>query len=245
MAHTVNWNSTFKDIPAGSDARSNGDDVIRELKLAIQEREKLGGHIWVDAASSTTHDGKHAVNAGGAGVSPDIYKADKTTKLVAYTDTDITFNENLKFAATKGLDPAGADDAVNQRHLVPGAISVTTSVLVTGPLSVGTGEALLATTPTLTTGTPDKGVVLVQAETVLTRTNSSSTMTIRLYRDATLIYTKILALNTATIGYTESLFYIDTPPAAGTGYTYSLKALVGAGSINAGYIAINAINLRH
>lgn len=91
---TRTWDSSYESSPAGTDPKSQGDDRIRDLKLDIRERMNVGGHVWKD--STNTLDGRHAVNAGGSGVNPHIYKSDKTTPLVEFYEAAVEIAANLE-----------------------------------------------------------------------------------------------------------------------------------------------------
>lgn len=94
---TENWDSTYEATPSNTDKRHLGDDEFRDMKKNIRESLQQGGHYDPSATvvpSTTENDrGRHVVDAGGAGVGPDIYESDGTTKLVEYTDTSIEHNQ--------------------------------------------------------------------------------------------------------------------------------------------------------
>jgi len=95
------WNASFEAAPAGTDLGSTLDDRIQEFKKQVRIRLAMGGHVMEDTTTvaddlDETEDGKHAVLAGGASTpGPDIYKSDKTTKLVEYTDDEVFVNTKL------------------------------------------------------------------------------------------------------------------------------------------------------
>lgn len=115
------WN---ENVPADTDVLSLGDDSIRQFKLDIRQRLQQGGQLMQDSLST---DGLHAVNAGGAGIGPDIYKSDKATKLVTWADAGATMVAGSNWIGgnvTTGADPG---------HLHTGVIAVRVSgALVAG-----------------------------------------------------------------------------------------------------------------
>lgn len=94
----INWTAGFEGTPSGGDPGNVIDNRIQEHKENIRLRGEQGGHIFTDdpggkhaANSHSDRDGRHVVDAGGAGVSPDIYKSpavdpDVNTKLITFTD---------------------------------------------------------------------------------------------------------------------------------------------------------------
>lgn len=122
------WDAAYESSPAGSDPKSQGDDRIRENKVDVRERENVGGHVWKDANKDL--DGRHAVDAGGSGISPHIYKANKTSLLVEYTDALIRLYENLQL--DKNLIVTGTTQ-------LNGALTLgaTSSLNVGGILNIG------------------------------------------------------------------------------------------------------------
>lgn len=91
----VNWTTAFQATPSGTDPMSVVDDNINEQKEQISRRGEQGGHAYYDDPNTVSHgltpnsafDGRHVVDAGGAGISPHWYKADGTTQLVTVSDT--------------------------------------------------------------------------------------------------------------------------------------------------------------
>ena len=58
MAHTDTWNAAFEAAPAATDDLGDGDDVIRQLKLAIRERFALDHYM--DVAGTDADHGQHS-----------------------------------------------------------------------------------------------------------------------------------------------------------------------------------------
>lgn len=115
------WNEA---TPADPDALSQGAAAIRTFKIDVRQRMQQGGVLWLDSLST---DGLHAVNAGGAGVGPDIYKSDKATKLVTWADTGATMVAGATWIGgnvTSGTDPG---------HVHTGTVALR----VSGAVSVG------------------------------------------------------------------------------------------------------------
>lgn len=101
--------------PADGDVLSQGDDEIRKFKLDVRQRMQAGGVLCADSVNT---DGLHAVNAGGAGVGPDIYKSDKATKLLSFTNSSVDAGTGVNITGgnvTSGTDPG---------HLHTGAIAI-------------------------------------------------------------------------------------------------------------------------
>jgi len=117
----INWTSAFQTTPAGTDAMSVVDDRIRELKEQISRRLEQGGHGLYDDPNAVGHgltpasanDGRHVVDSGGAGIGPDIYKDDGTTKLVTYTNAAATMVSGSTWIGTNvtnGNNPGHGHD---------------------------------------------------------------------------------------------------------------------------------------
>lgn len=88
---TINdsWDTT---TPAGGDAVSSGDDKIRELKRAIEERMKNLGLKWpagTDAASGMFRVSSDNYVADEVS----IYASDESTKQIRVTDTAVELND--------------------------------------------------------------------------------------------------------------------------------------------------------
>jgi hypothetical protein len=113
MAVSRAWDETD---PAGTDFVSGGDDKFRSLQEDIRERMKQGGHIWNQA--TLTDEGKHAVDAGGVGISPTLYMADQVTKLMDPFDARMDLKASWPWqgvggATTKNMTASViADDAI-------------------------------------------------------------------------------------------------------------------------------------
>lgn len=73
------WDET---APAGASKIRLGDDEIRNTKEQIRRRENQGGHIW--DAGALAEEGRHAIDAGGAGVGPHLYESDGSTLIIEY-----------------------------------------------------------------------------------------------------------------------------------------------------------------
>jgi len=134
---TRDWDSSYEATPANTDKRHEGDDRMREIKEDARERLQQGGHsvpgagIGAPAATTDNASGIHAVDAGGSGVSPDIYKADLVTKLVTYTDALVTVAEPL----------------VVEGEVTVGDGATPNSAEITGDDSNGAASIIHATTP--------------------------------------------------------------------------------------------------
>ena len=139
----IAWDAAYELTPAGSDAKSGGDDRIREDKEQVRRRFQAGGHLMQDATPAL--DGRHAVDAGGAGVSPDIYKSDKATKLLYFVDALIRASENVQLdkdllvtqtltATLKSIHSAGAE--FRGLHAFANSACVT----LVGPVSTNIGD---------------------------------------------------------------------------------------------------------
>jgi hypothetical protein len=88
---TINdsWDTT---TPAGGDAVSSGDDKIRELKRAVEERMKNLGLKWpsgTDAASGIFRVSSDNYVADEVS----IYASDESTKQIRVTDTAVELND--------------------------------------------------------------------------------------------------------------------------------------------------------
>lgn len=101
MAHTQAWSKT---IPASGDPVGQGDDEIRDLRRDVEERLLYGGTVMDD---SDTTDGRMAVDAGGSGVSPIVYKSDMVTPLITPTDTGVAFAEAITGPGVSSGDDPG------------------------------------------------------------------------------------------------------------------------------------------
>jgi hypothetical protein len=97
---TIEWSATFETTPAGNTTRKQGDDRIRELKLAIRERLQKGGHFMQDPGAGFPKDGRHVI---GVGDGPGIYKSDATTLLVGYTDTNLELKAGMGLTSVDGI----------------------------------------------------------------------------------------------------------------------------------------------
>ena len=99
---SVDWTATYETTPADTAKRHQGDDRMREDKLAVRETLQQGGHdfpgsgITAPAATADNNRGRHVVDAGGSGVSPHEYESDGTTILQGYYDDRITQNQHLQ-----------------------------------------------------------------------------------------------------------------------------------------------------
>jgi len=109
-AITAEWNLS---TPADTDALSDGDNQIRNFKLAIIERVGNGGHLITSGGpSTTTTDGRHCAGAAlAAGASEfqgefTIYASDKTTALVIFRDWTAVTQSEVFFGAN-GLRTTG------------------------------------------------------------------------------------------------------------------------------------------
>jgi len=89
----LEWSVAFEATPAGTDAGSVLDDRIKELKEQVRRRFHQAGQCIQIATPNEDRDGRHAVDADGAGTGPDIYKSDFVTKLVTYDDNYIESSE--------------------------------------------------------------------------------------------------------------------------------------------------------
>lgn len=122
------WSDTS---PAVGDKVGEGDDRMRDDRKNVRERLVRGGHWMVDttyvvASDATDDEGKHV---RGIGAGPDIYKSDKTTKLVAYPDDNTVDMTN----ATTGILGPGITTGTNPGHKHTGTISLR----VAGALTAG------------------------------------------------------------------------------------------------------------
>lgn len=154
----INWTAGFEGTPAGSDPGSVIDDRIQELKEQIARRLEQGGQILTDdprgihaANSHSNRDGRHVVDAGGAGIGPDIYKSpttdpDVNTKLVAYTDAGVSIAGNL--------DLTGGGDFTADQITGAGA-AVLDSLTVTNDLDPDGN----VNQPAILGGTTDRAIV--------------------------------------------------------------------------------------
>lgn len=143
MAATL-WDiAGFEASPAGNTSRKLGDDRIRELKKSMRERMQAGGHYMTDPVSAYVKDGRHVVDAGGAGVSPAIYHSDAVTKLIDFTDTEMQFKAGMGVTSVDGIAGAAlkAKAATNPVWwaLTSQTISPTATVaVITTPITLGT-----------------------------------------------------------------------------------------------------------
>jgi hypothetical protein len=105
MSLTRQWLETkpastdkIKDFPAEAQARWKD---IRELFNS-------GGHVC-DGASPLSEQGRHAVNASGI-ASPDIYKADRVTKIFGWADAGATILAGYPLTGSKNIPEVTLDD---------------------------------------------------------------------------------------------------------------------------------------
>ena len=168
----VLWQGAYETVPVGTDAGSTLDDVIRSFKEQIRLRMEYGGHNMWEATPNENYDGRHCVDAGGSGVSPHIYKADKTTKLVDITDARVYVTEPLYGSQATSIIPIPSLPAATR---IPGLMIINggagTLVLDDARLFAGTppsGGALTVdmhrladtfTDPTATADPPDDGSI--------------------------------------------------------------------------------------
>ena len=129
---TENWDGAYEATPSNTDKRHLGDDEFRDMKKNVRESLQQGGHYDPSATvvpSTAENDrGRHVVDAGGAGVGPDIYQADATTKLVTYTDNGVLTEG---FARFRGIVSLG---------------DLATGITLTGPVTKTMTEAAEVTT---------------------------------------------------------------------------------------------------
>lgn len=85
MTVTTDWTPL---APGGSDNPKQGDDEIRTMKSAIQERMRNGGHVWttVSTGAANTDDGKIACGIQGTNTLT-FYETDGTTPVVTVNDS--------------------------------------------------------------------------------------------------------------------------------------------------------------
>lgn len=118
--------------PGSGDKLGDGDDRIREDKKNVRERLLRGGHYFADASyivagDDTDHEGKHIV---GVGAGPHVWRSDKTTKLVDFTnDTTVDMTN-----ATSGILGPGITTGTDPGH------THTRSMVVVAPGTLTTGR---------------------------------------------------------------------------------------------------------
>lgn len=114
---TEAWDATYETTPTNTDKRHLGDDEFRDTKRNIRETLQQGGHYDPNAISRGTATentrGRHVVDGGGAGLGPDIYQSDASTKLVGYADTQVTCMANLLVKGTAGLGALDSSARLN------------------------------------------------------------------------------------------------------------------------------------
>ena len=145
MPATRSW--TFPHLaPAESDKVGLGDDEFRFFRDDNTERSREGGVEW---GTSVTTDGRHCV---GIGNGPDIYKADKATKLVTYADTGATMVAGSSWSGgnvTTGNNPGhGHTGTIVVR--VSGTVStgqIRVAVRVPRPITFVRAAVVVFTTP--------------------------------------------------------------------------------------------------
>jgi hypothetical protein len=105
MAHTRSWNFP-ETIPSDSDKVGQADDEVRNLSDDIAERQREGGQDW---GASTTTDGRHFAHSTGGTPGFKVYKSDKTTVGVNFSDTAMTADSTVSIVGpnvtTGGPDP--------------------------------------------------------------------------------------------------------------------------------------------
>lgn len=103
------WTVAWEGLPNGAaQPVSDLDDSDRDIKAQVGLRLEQGGHILTQdphgvghgAAAADSKDGRHVIDSGGAGISPDIYKsaavdATLSTKLVSFTDSYLSCSEPI------------------------------------------------------------------------------------------------------------------------------------------------------
>lgn len=117
MAVTRLWDETF---PAVGQSVSLGPQDFHELRQDVRERARQGGHIY--NAADLAEEGRHAVDAGGAGIGPHLFKADGSTKLIDITsDAEQRWGIDYKM---KSLTPGTPSKNVHEEVMDDGAIGV-------------------------------------------------------------------------------------------------------------------------
>lgn len=108
------WDET---APAGGSKIRLGDDRIRELKEQIRLRNLQGGRIYGQA--TLAEEGRNAIDAGGAGVGPHIYKADGSTLLLeCKTDILTELGVGWKWTGAAGAQSKNFDETVVDDDIV-------------------------------------------------------------------------------------------------------------------------------
>jgi hypothetical protein len=108
----VEWNAAYEAL-FGSSLKSVLDNKISDEREQIRRRLQQGGQLMQEASPNEARDGRHCVGVGGD-LGPHIYKADKTTKLVDYTDTGAAMVAGSNWTGgnvTTGNNPGHAHDS--------------------------------------------------------------------------------------------------------------------------------------
>lgn len=105
MAATRQWAETK---PATTDKIKDGPAEFQLRWQDIRERLNNAG-IVCDGTSALAEQGRQAVLASGV-ASPDIYKADRVTKIVSWADAAATLLADYKFNGSKNIPEATIDD---------------------------------------------------------------------------------------------------------------------------------------
>lgn len=144
---TTPWTSTFEANPPGSEAKSQGDNRIREHKEAVRERAEIE-HDW--GPSGANDDGKHlagsacafyqssepAATSSGATLAPSgrlLVRSDAQNQLYVWDDS------SAAFSLVNNIDPSTMHDFVQLQDVVTIGGSWTT---INGTTNKGAGTDL-------------------------------------------------------------------------------------------------------
>jgi len=171
--------------PADSDKVGKGDDEIRNLRVDLDERLQVAG---IANGVSVVIDGRHAV-ASGSRLSPDIYRSNGTSRLVAFEDSGMTvdpdaiggigiFGPNVTSSKDPGHTHTKAISFILSGTAVVGRVKI--AFRVPRAVTVLGGELIVFTAPTSASTVVQ--LHIAQAPGAATNPNSISDATVFLTR---------------------------------------------------------------
>jgi hypothetical protein len=180
---TREWSNAYELVPAGSDAGSTLDEVIKNLKVDIRERAHQGGIVF--KSSTTAEDGLACrANADNNSTSWALYQADKSTKMIDPSDDDtLDVDADIVLAGAHVITGGNVTTGNNPGHghdvTVGLPLPISATGRIVGPIyhNDGNGNIELQGARLVSFGTPASTAVVIQMDQVASGYSNPNTAT--------------------------------------------------------------------